>query len=51
VGLCVFADALTTAHDVVEGDVHQAAVEVDVTDLQAAQLAAAHAGDHHQPQV
>ena len=43
VGLGVLADALTAADDVVEGDVHQAPVEVDVADLQAAQLAAAHA--------
>jgi hypothetical protein len=30
-----------------ECDVDQAAVEVDVTDLQAAQLTAADTGDHH----
>src|ERR1022692_289728 len=64
VGLGVLADALTTTHDVVEGDVHRATVhdvvegdvhratvEVDVADLQAAQLAATHAGDDDQPQV
>ena len=36
VGLGVLADALAAAHDVVEGDVHRAAVEVDAADLQAA---------------
>jgi hypothetical protein len=51
VRLGVLADTLTTANDVIEGDVDQVTVEVDVADLQAAQLAAAHAGDHHQPQV
>ena len=51
VRLGVLADALTAADDVIEGDMHQAPVEVDVADLQAAQLAAAHAGDHYQPQV
>jgi hypothetical protein len=51
VGLGGLTDALTAADDVVEGDVHQAPVDVDVADLQPAQLAAAHAGDHHQPQV
>ena len=49
--LGVLADALTAADDVVEGDVNQATAEVDVADLQAAQLTAAHAGDHHQRQV
>ena len=45
---CVFgvlADALTAADDVIERDVHQAPVQVDVADLQAAQLTAAHAGN------
>jgi hypothetical protein len=51
VRLGVLANPLTAADDVVEGDVHQAPVQIDVADLQAAQLAAAHAGDHHQPQV
>jgi len=51
VSLGVLADALTAADHVVEGDVDQAPVQVDVADLQAAQLAAAHAGDRHQPQV
>jgi hypothetical protein len=50
VSLGVLADALTAADDVIEGDVHQAPVEVDVADLQTAQLPAAHARDH-QPQV
>jgi len=36
---------------VVEPNVHQGAVQVDVTDLQAAQLTAADTGGHHQPQV
>jgi hypothetical protein len=49
VGLGVLADALATADDVVERDVHQAPAEVNVADLQAAQLTVAHAGDHHQP--
>jgi hypothetical protein len=49
--LGVVADALTAADDVVEGNVDKATVQVDVADLQAAQLAAAHAGDYHQPQV
>jgi len=40
-------EALTAADDVVEGDVHQATVQVDVADLQAAQFAATHPGDHH----
>jgi len=47
VGLGVLADALSGADHVVEGDVDQAAVEVDVTDLQAAQLTAADTGDHY----
>jgi len=51
VGLGVLADALTAADHIVESNVHQAAVQIDVADLQAAQLATAHAGDHHQPQV
>jgi hypothetical protein len=51
VGLGVLADALSSADHVVEGDVDQAAVEVDVADLQAALLTAADTGDHHQPQV
>ena len=51
VSLSVLADTLATADDVIEGDRHGATVEVDVTDLQTAQLAAAHAGDHDQPQV
>jgi hypothetical protein len=46
VGLGVLADALAAADDVVEGDVRQAAVKVEVADLEAAQLTAAHAGDH-----
>jgi len=44
VGLGVLADALSAADHVVEGDVHQGPVQVDVVDLQAAQLAAAHTG-------
>jgi hypothetical protein len=47
VGLGVFTHALTAADDVIEGDVHQAPVQVDVTELQAAQLPAAHAGDDY----
>ena len=42
---------LTGVDDVIEGDVYQAPVEVDVADLEAAQLTAAHAGKHYQPQV
>lgn len=38
VSLDVLEDALTSADDVIESDVHQAAVEIDVADLQAAQL-------------
>src|SRR5262249_6959556 len=45
--LGVLANALAAADDVVEGDVDQATVEVEIVDLQAAQLAAAYAGDHH----
>ena len=37
-GLGVLADALSGANHVVEGDVDQAAVEVEVADLQAAQV-------------
>src|SRR5579871_4788106 len=51
VGLGVLADALAAADHVVESYVHQAPVQVHVADLQAAQLAAARAGDDHQPQV
>jgi hypothetical protein len=51
VGLRVLADVLAAANDVVERDVDQAAIEVNVADLQAAQLAAADAGDDHQQQV
>src|SRR5215831_18753751 len=51
VRLGVLTDALTAADNVVEGDVDQALVQVDVTDLQAAELSAACAGDHHKPQV
>jgi hypothetical protein len=46
-GLGVLPNALAAANDVVERNVHQGAVEVDVTDLQAAQLAAADTGDYH----
>ena len=49
VGLGVLADALPAAHDIVEGDVHRATGEVEVADLQAAELAAAHAGDDDEP--
>jgi len=41
------ADAPATTDNVVEGDMHEALVQVDVPDLQAAQLAAAHPGDRH----
>ena len=43
VGLNVLADAPPAADDVIEGDMHQAPVEVDVADLQAVELVAAHA--------
>jgi len=51
VRLGVLTDAPPAADDVTEGDVHQATVQVDVADLQAAQLAAANAGDRRRPQV
>ena len=51
VSLGVLTDTLAAADDVVECNVDQAMVQVDVTDLEAAQLAAADAGDHHEPQV
>jgi hypothetical protein len=38
VGLGVLEDALAAADDVVEGDVRRSAVQIDVADLQAAQL-------------
>ena len=41
VGLGVLANALAAANDVVERNVYQGAVQVDVADLQAAQLTAA----------
>jgi hypothetical protein len=44
VGLGVLADAAAAADDVVEPHVDQGAVQVDVADLQAAQLAAANTG-------
>jgi hypothetical protein len=50
-GLGVLADPLPTADDPVEGDMHHAAIEVDVAELQAAQLATAYASDDDQPQV
>ena len=51
VGLGVLTNAAAAANDVVERNVHQGAVQIDVTDLQAVQLTAADTGDHHQPQV
>jgi len=51
VRLGVLTDALAAADNVVEGDVDQALVQIDVTDLQAAQLSAARPCDHHEPQV
>ncbi len=51
VGLGGLADALAAADHVVDGDMDQGLVQVGVADLQAAQLAAAYAGDRHQPQI
>ncbi len=49
VGLGVLADPKAIAHDVGVGEVEDAVVKVDVTDLQCAQLASPCAGDRDQP--
>jgi hypothetical protein len=51
VRLGVFPELLAGFDDVVERDMYHAAAEVDVGDLDGAQLAPSHAGDRGQPQV
>src|SRR5260370_1260731 len=51
VGFGALADPLAAADHVVGRDVQQAPAQVDVADLQGAQLAAPHTGDRYEPQV
>jgi hypothetical protein len=51
VGLGVLADLLAALDEVVEGDVHGAVLQLEVAELDRAQLAAARAGDRRKPDV
>jgi hypothetical protein len=51
VGLGVLPDPLATDHDVIESYMEDAADQVNVAELQRAQLTSAPAGDRDQPQV
>jgi hypothetical protein len=51
VSLGVLPDPLATDHDVIESDMKHAVDQIDIADLQRAQLTPACAGDRDQPQV